>query len=97
MFFSVNSSIKILGKVYIPCVCYEVPENLKPTVNKLVLEGKAVVYDKQVFFCNGKIVEEKIAEEKIAEVKKESKPKKAVKETVTAKEEAVEKEEVEDF
>ena len=43
MFFSVKTSLKISGKVYTPCICYVLTENLTPTIKKLVNEGKAVI------------------------------------------------------
>ena len=35
MFFSVNESIKIGGKPFKPCICYEVTPYLERTVAKL--------------------------------------------------------------
>lgn len=65
MFFSVTKPIKIDGKAYIPCVCYPLPERLKYTVEQLKKEGRAEIYDKIVFFQNGKLVEQKaVAEDK---------------------------------
>lgn len=57
MFFSVKQPIKIAGKEYIPCVCYPLPKFLEYTVTHLQAEGKATIYDKMVFFQNGKLVE----------------------------------------
>ena len=59
MFFSVKSPIKIAGKVFTPCICYEVKEVLVPTIEKLVAEGKARTYPERVFFQNGKVIEKK--------------------------------------
>lgn len=59
MFFSVRNTIKIAGKVYKPCICYEVTNTLALTVDKLVAEGKADVHKEYTYFCNGKVVEEK--------------------------------------
>lgn len=56
MFFSVNETIKIAGKVYSPCICYEAKEVLIPTIEKLSKEGKAVIHSNKVFFQNGKIL-----------------------------------------
>lgn len=61
MFFSVKHSIRIAGKVYIPCVCYNLTKVLELTVKGLEKQGKAVIHDKMVFFQNGKIIEEKPA------------------------------------
>lgn len=54
MYFSVKNYIKIAGKTYVPCVCYQVKKGLEATVEKLVAEGKAVKYDEKVGFMNGK-------------------------------------------
>ena len=75
MFFSVKSAVKIAGKVYIPCVCYALPDFLKPTIEKMVAEGRAYVYDHKVAFQNGKVIEKKettpTSEKKVKKVKKE--------------------------
>lgn len=54
MFFSVKHAIKIGDKIYSPCICYAVTKELSLTVNKLKADGKAKVYEKEVFFQNGK-------------------------------------------
>ena len=59
MFFSVKHSISIGGKVYMPCVCYDLTKILELTVKDLEKQGKATIYDKMVFFQNGTIVEDK--------------------------------------
>ena len=59
MYFSVNKPIKIATKVYIPCICYLVTSLNEPNVLKLVKEGKASLYEKAVFFQNGKVLEMK--------------------------------------
>ena len=59
MFFSVKHSISIGGKVYMPCVCYDLTKVLELTVKDLEKQGKATIYDKMVFFQNGVIVEGK--------------------------------------
>lgn len=74
MFFSVRNTIKIAGKVYKPCICYEVTNMLELTVNKLVAEGKADIHEKYAYFCNGKVVEAK--EEKTEKSKSAEKSKK---------------------
>lgn len=68
MFFSVKVPMKIGNKKYRTCVCYELPKLLEETVKKLEKEGKASIYEKEVFFCNGKLVE--LKKEPVA-VKKE--------------------------
>jgi hypothetical protein len=57
MFFSVKYGIKLNGKSYLPCVCYEAGEELEPTIIKLQNEGKAEIYENRVFFRNGKLIE----------------------------------------
>ena len=59
MFFSVKHSIRIAGKVYMPCICYNLTKFLELTVKDLEKQGKATIHDKMVFFQNGKIIEEK--------------------------------------
>lgn len=59
MFFSIKTTVKIMGKVYTPCVCYPVTDILAPTIDKMVAEGKAYKYADKVFFQNGKVIEKK--------------------------------------
>lgn len=75
MFFSVKSAVKIAGKVYTPCVCYPLSDFLRATIEKMVKEDKAYIYDHKVAFQNGKVLEKK-AEAKPAETKKLKKAKK---------------------
>lgn len=77
MFFSVKSAVKIAGKVYTPCVCYSVPDYLKPTVDKMVSEGKAYAYDHKVAFQNGKVIEKREVVKEPLTVEKPRKEKKA--------------------
>ena len=81
MFFSVKTAMKIGGKVYIPCICYDLPDVLVPTVDKLVSEDKARKYDKPVFFQNGKILEKKADVKESLTTNKGKKDKKVKKET----------------
>ena len=76
MYFSVKSSVKIAGKVYTPCICYPLSEFLTPTINKMVEEGKAVIYKDKVFFQNGRVLVEKPKEISITEKKPSKKSKK---------------------
>lgn len=88
MYFSVKSPLKIAGKVYTPCVCYALPEVLVPTIEKMVKEDKAYIYDNKVAFQNGKVLVKKVKE---VEVKAEKKPsKKSKKEEKLEPEEFVE-------
>lgn len=85
MFFSVKHSIRIGGKVYMPCICYDLTKVLELTVKDLEKQGKAIIHDKIVFFQNGKIVEEKPTTEEISVVRENlttEKPKKAKKEPI---------------
>lgn len=77
MFFSVKYSIRIAGKVYMPCICYTLTRFLELTVKDLEKQGKATIYDKMVFFQNGKIIEEKPTVRENLTVEKPKKEKKA--------------------
>ena len=59
MFFSVKQPLKILGKNYVPCVCYPVIKILEATVEHLEKQGKVYVYKEPVSFMNGKVLEKK--------------------------------------
>ena len=77
MFFSVKSAVKIAGKTYTPCVCYPVSEFLKPTIEKMVAEGKAYAYEHKVAFQNGKVlVKKEVGEAKPDNTKKSKRAKK---------------------
>lgn len=67
MFFTVKTPIRIGGKLFRTCVCYEVTPYLELTVKKLADEGKVELHEKFVFFCNGKPVEEKAKKFEVAE------------------------------
>lgn len=77
MFFSVKYSIRIAGKVYMPCICYTLTRFLELTVKDLEKQGKATIYDKMVFFQNGKIIEEKPVVKEGLAAEKPKKEKKA--------------------
>lgn len=77
MFFSVKYSIRIAGKVYMPCICYTLTRFLELTVKDLEKQGKATIYDKMVFFQNGKIIEEKAVVKENLTAEKPKKEKKA--------------------
>lgn len=83
MFFSVKHSIRIAGKVYIPCICYNLTKFLELTVKDLEKQGKATIHDKMVFFQNGKIIEEKPVVKENLTTEKPKKEKKT--KTVTVK------------
>lgn len=91
MYFSVKASVKILGKVYTPCVCYNLPEVLKPTIEKMAQEDKAYIFDEKVAFQNGKVLA------KGAVVKENLTTETAKKSRKKAKEEKIEAEETEGF
>lgn len=87
MYFSVKNAIKLNGKKYIPCVCYEVTKLLELTVEKLVKEGKAYTYGYKSVFVNGARV--KPYEEQVAEARAENKKRKALQKEAKKKAEAV--------
>lgn len=68
--------MKIGGKVYIPCICYDLPDVLVPTVDKLVAEGKARKYETKVYFQNGKVLDKKAVVKEDLTTKKGKKAKK---------------------
>lgn len=76
MFFSVKTAIKIGSKTYLPCICYNLPDTLVPTVDKLVAEGKAREYETKVYFQNGKVLEKKAVVKTSLTTKKGKKAKK---------------------
>lgn len=79
MFFTVNTPIKIEGKKYIPCVCYQTNGTaMELTVDKLCREDKAQKHDKFIFFCNGRPVENKV--EAVTETREKPKKTKKAKE-----------------
>ena len=95
MFFSVKSAVKIAGKVYIPCVCYALPDFLKATIEKMVAEERAYIYDHKVAFQNGKVLEKKAVETKPVAIEKK-KMKKAKKEEIKEGDEIPSPEEIAD-
>ncbi len=83
MFFSVKHSIRIGGKVYMPCICYELTKVLELTVKDLEKQGKATIHDKMVFFQNGAVIKENLTtDEEISVVEKPKKIKKTKKEPI---------------
>lgn len=76
MFFSIKHSIRIAGKVYMPCICYNLTKFLELTVKDLEKQGKATIHDKMVFFQNGKIIEEKPVVKENLTIEKPKKEKK---------------------
>lgn len=57
MFFSVKKAMIIGGKVYYPCICYEISSALEETVYFLRNKGQAEIYPIKVHFQNGKVIE----------------------------------------
>lgn len=97
MFFSVKTPTKIAGKVYTPCVCYPLPDVLKPTIEKMVKEERAYTYENKVFFQNGKVIEKKAVEAKPVETKKTKKSKKeTIKEDIKEEEDIPSPQEIAD-
>lgn len=95
MYFSVRKSIKIANKTYIPCVCYQLPNVLVPTVEMLVRADKAYIYKEPVSFMNGKVLvketktkAKKTARKEASKVKAENveEPKAEENEVITEKE-----------
>ena len=82
MFFSVKVPMKIGGKAFHTCICYDLTEALKATVEKLASEGKAEIYQEQKFFCNGKLVEKKQVVKENLTTEKPKKEKKSKASTV---------------
>ena len=78
MFFSVKSAVKIAGKVYIPCVCYPLSDFLRATIEKMVAEERAYIYDHKVAFQNGKVLEKKVEAKPVVEEKKKAKKGKTI-------------------
>ena len=66
-----------MGKVYTPCVCYHVPDVLLPTVEKMVKEEKAYLFEEKVAFQNGKVLVKNVAKEEktVEKPRKEKKTK----------------------
>lgn len=100
MFFSVIKPIRIGGRIYRPCICYEIASYLRSTVEKLEKEGTVKVYSEKVYFCNGKIVPKQVAIKENVTTEKTKKNKKEkvaeeVKEEVLSPEEIADN--VEDF
>lgn len=62
MYFTVKKPLRIGKKYYRPCICYELTENLNDTVLDLANEGKTEVFEKPVFFQNGKKLEKSVVE-----------------------------------
>ena len=58
MFFSVKKAMIIGGKVYYPCICYEISSALENTVFFLKNKGQAEIYPIKVHFQNGKVIED---------------------------------------
>ena len=73
-----------MGKVYTPCVCYHVPDVLLPTVEKMVKEEKAYLFEEKVAFQNGKVLVKNVAKEEktVEKPRKEKKTKEVTVEKV---------------
>lgn len=57
MFFSVRKNYRIGGRLYQPCICYELTRELEDTIKGLVTKGTARLYNERVFFQNGNILQ----------------------------------------
>ena len=70
MFFTTKKNIKIAGKYYRPCVCYELPQFLLTTIKDLAEKGVASITEEPVFFQNGAKIDTEELERKHKEAKK---------------------------
>lgn len=70
MFFTVKKNIKVAGKYYRPCVCYELPQYLLPTIRDLEEKGTATITEEPVFFQNGTQIDSEELERKAKEAEK---------------------------
>lgn len=70
MFFTTKKNIKIAGKFYRPCVCYELPQFLLTTVKDLAEKGVASITEEPVFFQNGSKIDAEELDRKHKEAKK---------------------------
>lgn len=59
MYFSVRKPFRIAGRLYKPCICYDMPENLRVTLNRLVEDGLATVSEEPMYFQSGAMLEPK--------------------------------------
>lgn len=57
MFFSVRKNYRIGGRLYQPCICYELTRELEDTIKGLVTKGTARLYNERVFFQNGNLLQ----------------------------------------
>ena len=57
MFFSVRRNYRIGGRLYQPCICYELTRELEDTIRGLAAKGTARLYNERVFFQNGNILQ----------------------------------------
>lgn len=76
MFFTVKKNIKVAGKYYRPCVCYELPQYLLTTIRGLEEKGKATVTEEPVFFQNGAQIDSEELDRKAKEAEKLEKERK---------------------
>ena len=53
MYFSVKKPLKIAGKPYRNCICYECGRELEATIKDLESKGLAKIHLRKVYFCNG--------------------------------------------
>lgn len=75
MFFTVKQPIRIAGKTYLPCICYNSRRFMDSTIEALANEGKARIHEKYVYFQNGKLIECGEAEKKVKRVHRAPKEK----------------------
>jgi hypothetical protein len=69
MFFTVKKNLKIGGKYFRPCICYDLPQFMLLTVRKLEAQGDAEITEEPVFFQNGAKIDPKELKRKEKEAK----------------------------
>lgn len=69
MFFIVKKNLKIGGKYFRPCICYDLPQFMLPVLHKLEAQGDAEITEEPVFFQNGAKIDSKELKRKEKEAK----------------------------
>ena len=69
MFFTVKKNLKIGGKYFRPCICYDLPQFMLTVLRKLEAQGEAEITEEPVFFQNGAKIDSKELKRKEKEAK----------------------------
>lgn len=69
MFFTVKKNLKIGGKYFRPCICYDLPQFMLTVLRKLEAQGEAEITEEPVFFQNGAKINSKELKRKEKEAK----------------------------